>query len=174
MNEVYWAGRSPSNDLRGGPPRTPFRDSFRLADDTPDWRREGNHHLHQVHVEQSQPILDGLQREAAEDESDAEDAEPTFGKVVRVVFDIRNDRLSHTRDNARHQTHPDGKGPRVIHVMDEVATDECHSKIAKGADDSRPKLTTCKARTASCQIIHARSYAARIAEYLTDCDENSK
>ena len=135
---------------------------------------QANHLLNEAHVEQSQPILNRLQCEAAEDESDAEDAEPTLGKVVRVVFDIRNDCLSHTRDNARHQTYPDSKGPRVIQVMDEVATDECHGKIAKGANDSRPKLTTRKARSASCQIIHARCYAARIAEYLTDCDENGK
>ena len=106
------------------------------------------------------------------------DAEPTLGRgCPRSIRHKELRSVPHPADNAASITSPTriARGPRVIQVMDErVATDKCRGKIAKGADDSRPKLTTRKARTAGRQIIHARSYAARIAEDLADCDENSK
>ena len=145
--------------------------SFRLSGTSSVVQMDGiaNPHSGHVYVKQRQPILQGLQSKAAKDESDAKDSQPALRQVVGVIFDVRIDRLSQARDDARHQSYPDGERP--VHVMDESATHQCRGKIAKGADDSSPKLATGQARTARRHVIHARTYAARIAKYLANGDE---
>ena len=118
------------------------------------------------------PILQRLQGKAAKDESNAEGAQPALRQVVRVVLDIRSDRLSHAGDHAGHE--PDSNCERPVHVMNQSAADQRRGEIAKGADDRSPKLTTGQARTARRHVIHARSYAARIADNLANGDDNGK
>src|ERR1700683_1545078 len=65
--------------------------------------------LGQVYTKYGQPILKGLQCETAEDKPDAERAEASLGKIVSIVFDVRIDRRTNTRDDACHQAHPNRK-----------------------------------------------------------------
>ena len=62
-----------------------------------------------MNIKQRQPILMGLQCEAAKDEPDAQRAEASLRKIVSIVFDVRIDRCSHARDNARYQAHTNRK-----------------------------------------------------------------
>ncbi len=89
-----------------------------------------------------------MQEKAAEDESDAEDAEPSLRKVVSIVFDVRIYCHPDASDDSYHDPYGKRKRPGIVDVMDEGATDEGGSDVADRADDSSPKLTTCKSRTA--------------------------
>src|SRR5467141_3598643 len=77
-------------------------------------------------------------------------------------------------DNPNHEPHTNRKGPGVIHVMDEGATDKGCRNVADSTDHSSPKLTTRKPWTARCSIVHSRTHAASVGEYLAGCDENGK
>ena len=65
--------------------------------------------LGQVNIKQHQPILKGLQCEAAKDEPDAERAEASLWKIVSIVFDVRIDRCSNACDDACYQAHANRK-----------------------------------------------------------------
>jgi len=93
-----------------------------------------------VHIEQCEPILEGLKSETAEDEHDAEGSKAAFGEIVGVVFDVRIDCNSYSRNDARHQTHANRKGPGVIHMMDKGATKEGRSDVAERAENRSLKL----------------------------------
>src|SRR2546426_2883702 len=110
----------------------------------------------------------------SKDESNAEYPKPSLREVVGVVFDVRIDRRSHAGDNACHQPHANRKRPGVVHVMDEGATDKGRDHVAYSTDHSSPKLTTRKPWTARRCIVHGRTHAARVGEYLADGDENGK
>src|SRR6266571_1993750 len=118
--------------------------------------------------------IEGIAGKTAKNESNAEDPKPSLWEIVGVVFDVRIDRHSHARDNAYHQPHANRKRPGVVHVMDEGATDQGRDHVAESTDHSSPKLTTRKPWTARRCIVGGRTHAARVGEYLADCDENGK
>ena len=130
--------------------------------------------LGQFHIKQCQPILKGLQSKAAKDESDAEHSKPALGKVVSIIFDVGIDRCPNAGDDSCHQSHADRKRPRVIHVMNERATDQGRDNVADGTDDRSPKLATCKAWAQRRRIVHGGTHPASVSEYLSDRDKNGK
>lgn len=68
--------------------------------------------------------MKGLQSEAAEDESDAEGAKPSFREVVGIVFDKGVHRYADAGDNARHQPYTDCEQPGMLQVANQGATDK--------------------------------------------------
>src|SRR5258708_30551380 len=125
-------------------------------------------------MEKGEPILQGLQGKTAKDESNAECAKAWVREIVGVVLDVRIERRSHAGDDAYHQPHANRKSPGVVHVMDEGAADKGRDHVSGGTYDRSPKLTTRKAWTASRCIVGGRTHAARVREYLAECDENGK
>jgi len=67
--------------------------------------------------------LQRLQRKAAKNEPDPEDAKRALWKIIRKVFDVRNHRLTHTCDDASYQTYPQRKTYGVINVVDKGTAD---------------------------------------------------
>src|SRR6266481_6687803 len=130
--------------------------------------------LSQAYIKLRQPILKGLQSKPAKDQSNAQYPQPPLRKVISVVFNVRIQRRPDASDNPNHEPHTNRKGPRVVHVMDEGATDEGCGNVADRTDYSSPKLTTRKPWTARCSIVHSGTHATRVGEYLAGCDENGK
>src|SRR5713226_265594 len=62
----------------------------------------------------------------------------------------------------------------MVNVMHESTTDKCRSDVAYRPDDGPPELATRKPWTAIGCIIHARSHATRVRQYLAECDEYGK
>jgi len=54
--------------------------------------------LGQAYIKQRQPIRKGLRCETAEDEPNAERAPAALGKITSIVFEVRIDRPTNTRD----------------------------------------------------------------------------
>ena len=92
--------------------------------------------------------MEGLQGEAAQDERDAEDAEPPLGKIVRVVLNVRIHADSHTGDDACDQSYSNGERPGVVNVMHEETTDECGGDVAYRTNYGFPELAAGNAGTA--------------------------
>jgi hypothetical protein len=67
-------------------------------------------------IEQGQPVLQGLQTEAQEDEPDSEGAEASLGKMVGVVLDVWGHRDASAGDDARNQPQAYREGPRVLEM----------------------------------------------------------
>ncbi len=65
--------------------------------------------LCQTDIQQRHPILKRLQCETAEYQSYAKGAESSLRQVVSVVLDKRIDQDAEPRDQARHQSYPNGK-----------------------------------------------------------------
>jgi hypothetical protein len=77
--------------------------------------------------------LEGLQGEAAKDESNAEYAEASLREFVGVVFDEGIDRYTDGGDDASDQPYADRKKPGVFDVLDESAADQRGGNITDRA-----------------------------------------
>ena len=84
-----------------------------------------------------------MQDKAAKDESDAEGAQPALWNVIRVVFDVRSDRLTDAGHQSGHN--PDANCEREILVMSDGAAEQGGGEIADGADGRAPNLATAQA-----------------------------
>ncbi len=115
-----------------------------------------------------------MQSKATKHESNAEYPKTPFREIVGVVFDVRIEGHAHAGDDAGHQAHANRKNPCVVHVMDEGATDQCGDRVADGTEDRSPKLATRKPWTARRFLVHGRTHATRVGEYLADGDETGK
>src|SRR4029077_15541182 len=62
----------------------------------------------------------------------------------------------------------------MVHVMDERAADKGSGNVANRADHSSHRLTTRKPWTASCRVVRSGTHAARVGQYLADCNETGK
>src|ERR1700730_151532 len=123
-----------------------------------------------MYIKECQPILDGLQGKTAKDERNAEYAEASLREIVGVVFDVRTECRSYAGDNAYHHPHANHKGPGVVHVMDEGAADKGRDHVSDSTYHRSPKLTTRKPWTARRCIVGGRTHAARVPEYLAECE----
>jgi hypothetical protein len=130
--------------------------------------------LYQAHIKQRQPILKGLHGKAAQDESDAEGPEPALGKVVGIVLNIGDHRLSDAADNAGHKPYTESERPDMVNMMNQSATDERRGSVAYRTRYSAPELATREAGTAFGYVIHSRAHAARIGDHLSGCDEHGE
>src|SRR5580704_10579959 len=95
----------------------------------------------QAHIKQSKPILNGLQSKSAKNESDAEDAQPSFRKVVCVVFNVGIHRRSNAGDKASHKPYTQRKRPDVFDMPHESTTDQRRGNVADSPHDRAPELT---------------------------------
>ncbi len=118
--------------------------------------------------------MEGLQGEAAQDERDAEDAEPPLGKIVRVVLDVRIHADSDTGDDACDQSYSNGEGPGMVDVMHEETTDECGGDVTYRPNYGSPELAAGNAGTAIGDIVDSGTHSARIGDDLSDGNEDGK
>ncbi len=128
----------------------------------------------EAYIEQRQPVLQGLQGEAAKDESDAEGSESPLGKVVRIIFDVGSHGYADTGDKAGYEPYPERKDPGVLKPVHQSATSKCRGNVAYSANHRSPKLTTRQARPAKGCIVNSGAHSARIGEYLAGRDERGK
>ena len=134
----------------------------------------GEKGLRQAHIQQCQPILNRLQSKSAEDEANAEGSEPSFRKVIRIVFNIGIHRHANAGDKSRHQPNPDRKGPGVLKTMYESTAGKCRGDVADGPNHRTPKLATGNARTATGYVVESGPHAARIGKYLASGDQSTE
>src|ERR1700756_425804 len=134
--------------------------------------RFGTTTLTQLDIKEREPVLKRLQSKAAEDEGDAECSEAPSRKVIRKVFDVRIDGHAQTGDDTGHHTYANRERPGVVKVMDKGATEKGADDIADGPNDGSPELTPGEARAPGGCIVKGRTHAARVSEYLPECNEN--
>ncbi len=115
--------------------------------------------LSDVHIEQCQPILQGLQSKSAEDQSDTESAQPPLGKVVRVVLDEGINRDPHAGHEARHDADAQGELPRMLNVMYESTTEQSGERVPNGSNDRSPKLAPGETMVARRSIVQSGAHA---------------
>jgi hypothetical protein len=130
--------------------------------------------LRDPYIEQRQPILERLEGKAAKDERDAEDAEPPFRKIVRIVLNVGIHGDSDTGDDAGDQSYSNRERPGVVDVMHEETTDECGGDVAYRPNYSSPELAAGKAGTAIGDIVDSGTHTARIGDDLSDGNEDGK
>ena len=98
-------------------------------------------------IEQRYPILEGLQRKAAEHQGDAEYAEAALGEIVGIVFDVGVHDRADGGGEAGDHAHLDREPPDVIDLPDQGAAQERGRYVADGPGDGSPKLAAREART---------------------------
>jgi hypothetical protein len=75
-----------------------------------------SHRQFERYVEQRQPILDGLQREADKDQANSEDAHALLGHMIRNPFDEGRAGARDRRDHSNRQSglQPDAQRVRAL------------------------------------------------------------
>src|SRR6516162_234102 len=130
--------------------------------------------LSQSNIKQRQPVLNGLQGEAAQDQSYPERAKPSLRQAVGVILDVGVKSHSETGDDSSHQPDAHRKRPHVVHMMNKSTARKCRRNVAEGTHYRPPKLTSRQARAARRGVVEGGAHTPRIGECLTYGDENSE
>src|SRR5215469_3647527 len=127
-----------------------------------------------AHVEQSEPVLQRLQAEAAENQQNAEGAEIALRKIVGIVLDIGIYEGTDGGGESCDKADANGEEHRMIDMVNEGTADQCSGDVADGAHDCCRELLTCEARTAVRHVIHRGTYAAGIGDQLPQSRKRAK
>lgn len=125
-------------------------------------------------VQQGEPILDGLQPEAEEDEGDAEDAKAALGEIIGVELDVGSDSDADAGDESGDQADANGEKPSVLDVANEGAAKKRRDDVAESAADGSPEETPREARAALGGVVGGGSQTAGVDDDLAEGDEDSE